>query len=260
MAKVICSPTINAESRRKLPMGRIPELAQSQVIPGPSHDGVGVGSSQAPVAPGQEPVDCARLMSERDAALKRAALAEAQLAKIRQQLEGRHKEAWDIGYEKGFHQASEKAAGQFKETVELLKKLMASLSREQERLIRIAEDAAVEIGFAAAAKILGRVNIDDKLLAAMVKEAMSKVIEREGLIVHLCAEDFRRMEVLKVNSANNGNQWSNIEFKVDEQVVLGGCIIKSRAGSLEARLEYQLNTLKECLVEAHACACKVQEI
>lgn len=254
MAKVICSPIINADCRRKLPMGRIPELEQSQVIPGPNQDGVGEGDGSS-----QAPIDVGRSISERDAALKKAAAAEAQLSKIREQLEDLQNEAWNIGYEKGFHQASEKAAGQFKETVESLKKLIASLSGEQERLIGIAEDAAVEIGFAAAAKILGRVNIDDRLLAAMVKEAMVKVSEREGLIVHLCAEDCTRMEALKVNSGNNGNQWSNIEFKVDEQIVLGGCIIKSRVGSLEARLEYQLNALKKCLVEAHARARKAQE-
>jgi flagellar assembly protein FliH len=198
-----------------------------------------------------EPVDLERLISERDAALANAAAFEAQLSKMREELEQQKEKARHAGYQAGFDQACRKVAAEIAESSEALKALLASLSDEQVKLIQMAEDAAVEIGFAAAAKILGRMSIEKGLVQAAVKEAINKVSDREGLVVYLAPQDFQTMEALKARSAN-GHFWSRIEFKEDDQVGIGGCILRSRLGCLDARLEYQIDELKKILIAARA--------
>lgn len=253
MAKVICSPTVNCDSWRKLPVGETsaPEKGSGQA---PANTVSGTGGrpggdarkSVQQAAPNPE-----HLMAERDAAMQRAKAAEEQLSKLREQLASEQQKARDVGYQEGYRQATEKATAEQAEKIEALKALLESLSNEQISLIQMAEDAAVEIGFAAAAKIIGKTSIDEALLAAMIQEAMKKVCEREGLVVHLAAPDCRRMEALKAQ-CSNGNKWLRVEFKEDEQVGLGGCIIRSRVGFLDARLEYQVSELKRLLTAAHA--------
>lgn len=253
MAKVICTPTVKCDSRRKLPMGAPPSPVcessgpQQNTAPGAQcRQGADAWKDAQPAALNPE---C--LKSERDAALERAKAAEAQLSKLREQLAEERQKARDAGYQEGYRQAGEKVAAEQAEKTEALKALLGSLSREQYKLIQLAEDAAVEIGFAAAAKIIGRMSVDRTLLAAMIEEAMKKVCEREGLVIHLAARDCRRMEVLKAR-CTNGDKWSGIEFKEDEQVEPGGCIIRSRVGFLDARLEYQVGELKRLLTAAQA--------
>jgi flagellar assembly protein FliH len=253
MAKVICTPTVKCDSRRKLPMGALPSPAdvaqtkQQKTVPGAEcRPGADAWKEVQPAALNPE-----RLKSERDAALERAKAADAQLSKLRSHLAEERQKARDAGYQEGYRQAGEKVAAEQAEKTEALKALLGSMSREQHRLIQLAEDAAVEIGFAAAAKIIGRMSVDRTLLSAMIQEAMKKVCEREGLVVHLAARDCRRMEALKAR-CTNGDKWSGIEFREDEQVEPGGCIIRSRVGFLDARLEYQVGELKRLLTAAQA--------
>lgn len=247
MAKVICSPNISSHCCRKLPVGKSPAALESG---GPAGHRPAKGGAVTPVPREQEALDVKQLMVERDAALERAAAAEAQLSKIHSQLEDCKSKARESGYQDGFRQGAAKAAEEQAAATEALKELINTVSDQRHELVQAGEDAAVEIGFAAAAKMFGKINVDHHLLTAMVKEAMRKVNERDGLVVCLSAEDCRRMLRIKAQSTN-GDQWSKIEFVTDEQVGLGGCIIRTRAGSLEARLEYQLKALKKCLLEAH---------
>jgi flagellar biosynthesis/type III secretory pathway protein FliH len=253
MAEVICSPSIDDACRRKLPVGNfadggdLHEPAQSSETAAEADSACrSIGTEQNP-----EPVDVERLIADRDAALADVASFKARLSKMRGELEQQKEKACHDGYQAGFDQACRKVAEEQAESCEALKALLGSLSDEQVKLIRMAEDAAVEIGFAAAAKILGRMSIERGLVQAAVKEAISKVSEREGLIVYLAPSDFLTMEALKAQSAN-GHFWSRIEFKEDDQVGIGGCILRSRLGCLDARLDYQIDELKKLLIAARA--------
>lgn len=251
MAKVICSPTINTDCARKLPTGQFS-------IPSSPH---GLKSKTQECAdPQQHPptdtccppnptaVNVEELIQQRDAAEEKAAVAQAQLSELRGQLDAEKKKAWDVGYEEGSQEAAAKVAQEQSKETEALKALVQSMQKEQAKLIQQAEDAAVEIGFAAAAKILGQTQVDQRLLIAMVRQAMRKVSDREGLVISLSETDCERMEAVKTNSPQ-GSQWSKIEFKPDTTLEQGGCIVRSRAGSLEARLDYQLQEIRNCLVK-----------
>jgi flagellar biosynthesis/type III secretory pathway protein FliH len=253
MAKVISSPSIDDACCRKLPVGN---FADGGDLHGPakSNETVMEGASACRTIPAEqypEPVDLQRLVSERDAALANAAAFEAQLSKMRAELEQHKEKARHDGYQAGFDQACRKVAKEIAGSSEALKALLASLSDQQVKLIQMAEDAAVEIGFAAATKILGRMSIEKGLVQAAVREAINKVSDREGLVVYLAPPDFKIMEALKAQSAN-GHFWSRIEFKEDDQVGIGGCILRSRLGCLDARLEYQIDELKKLLIAARA--------
>jgi flagellar assembly protein FliH len=251
MAKVICSPSIDNKCFRKLPVGNfadrgdLHELAKSSeaAIEGDS----ACRNNRMEQCP--EPVNVERLMADRDAAIANAASLEAQLSKMREELEQQKEIAQDAGYRAGFDQACRKVAAEMAESSEALKALLKSLSDEQVKLIQMGEDAAVEIGFAAVAKILGRMRIEKGLVEAAVKEAINKVSDREGLVVYLAPSDLQTMEALKAQSAN-GHFWSRIEFKIDDEVGIGGCILRSRLGCLDARLEYQIDELKKLLIAA----------
>lgn len=251
MAKIISAPSVQMDRRRPLPNGLSVSVAGPECA---SDERPKVVSDERSVSDGavaEQSVELEKLNRQLDALRQRARANEEALAELREQLEAERERARQSGYREGERQGREEAAQEQEKQIEALRALLQSLAKEQECLIRGAEDAAVEIGFAAAAKIMGQAEVDRSLVQAMVKQAMTLVLEREGLIIHLAPDDCRWMEK-QLSTDPEGREWTDIEFKADEQIGLGGCVIESRLGSLDARLELQLAALKELLLDARA--------
>lgn len=253
LAKVILAPSVKKGRGRALPVG----LSSSQNV----FDDVKTG--EAEIVPGDpettdpsvhahfDPSYVERLTAEREAALERAKVAEQQLAELREQLDRERNNARELGCREGFEQGCEQALAEQSKEIEAIRTLLRSLSSEQVQLIGMVEDAAVEIGFAATVKLLGQASVDHSLVVAMVKQAMGQVSQREGLVIRLSPADCRRIEQFRARGENSG-EWPEIEFRADEKVELGGCVIESRAGSLDARLELQMLELKRLLIVERA--------
>jgi len=249
MAKVIHAPSVQMGRRRPLPNGLSVSVGGPESAPDESPkliDDEKISPPAGAAAAQTEEVEA--LKRQLDALRQRGRANEEALTELREQLAEERERARQSGYREGARQGREEAAQEQAKEIEALRAMLQSLAKEQERLILGAEDAAVEIGFAAAAKIIGRAAVDHSLARAMVRQAMSLVLEREGLIIHLAPEDCRWMEQ-HLSTGAEGREWTNIEFKADEQIELGGCVIESRVGSLDARLELQLAALKELLLE-----------
>ncbi|MBV1787723.1 hypothetical protein KQ940_06600 [Marinobacterium sp. D7] len=195
----------------------------------------------------QEQSDLVRQLEESCAsAEQRATRAEQALADFRTQLDELKAEAQREGYQAGLDRASKEAQEAQAKQDRLFSELMTGVKDEHRALIHLAKDASIEIGMAIATKILGKYKVDNSMLEAVVTQALSQVVEREGLIIWLSSQDCHRMQSI-ARSPTRG--WVGVEFRVDDSIELGGCKIESRCGTLDARLELQLNNLKSLLTQ-----------
>ena len=241
MAKVIHTPVIGRGARRALPTERTPESpapssAEDDVTPPPAPKNTVIDAHEA-----------RRIISQRDAAEQRAKAGESSLAEMKRDLDSLRKQAHQHGLDAGMEQAKRSAAEQRDAEAEQFQKLCSDLVEQQKQHLIQAEEAAVEIAFAATVKLLGRLHSDTALLEALVRQAMEQVLAREGLKIYLSPTDCRRMQAL----ARRSNQdWVGVEFDADSRIEMGGCRIESRRGSLDARLELQVEELKKALLHA----------
>ncbi len=248
MAKVIHTPVIGRGARRALPVERTVEPTA------PTDDEHGATAAPAPQPTAIDAREARRIVSERDAALQRAETAEANMAQMKQDLDALRKQAHQHGLEAGMEQARRSVSEQRdaeteqrRAEAEQFQRLCDELLEQQKQRVAQAEEAAVEIGFAATLKLLGRLHSDNALLEALVRQSMEQVLAREGLKIYLSPKDCRRMQAL----ARRGSQdWAGVEFEADSRIQMGGCRIESRAGSLDARLELQVDELRKALLRA----------
>ena len=117
------------------------------------------------------------------------------------------------------------------------------------RYLEDVADEAGEIVFTAVCKILGDGFTNREGAVATVREAVRRSKERGRLFVRVSPEDFellssRRRELL------DGAVAGEVDLVADEKVKLGGCLLEGPSGSLDARLELQLQRLREVLVRA----------
>jgi flagellar assembly protein FliH len=167
-----------------------------------------------------------------------------ELAQIRQQ-------ALDAGREQGLQQGRLAAQAEFQQRLEALRAIIEGARNAHTRYVEDIADDAGEIVFAAICKILGDGFATRDAAVAAVREIVGRSKERARLFVRVSPEDFdllnsRRRELIDAAAAGE------VELVADEKVKLGGCLLEGPSGSLDARLELQLQRLREELVRARA--------
>ena len=165
-----------------------------------------------------------------------------ELAQVRQQ-------ATDAGREQGLQQGRLAAQAEFQQQLDSLRAVIQSARNAHTRHLEEVADEAGEIVFTAVCKILGDGFTNREGAVATVREAVRRSKERGRLLVRVSPEDFellssRRRELLE------GAVAGEVDLVADEKVKLGGCLLEGASGSLDARLELQLQRLREVLVRA----------
>jgi flagellar assembly protein FliH len=212
----------------------------------------GAAASDAPVTENDE----ASLHSELDAldAQDGEDTAGPDPAALLEQIEARRAEIFEQAYHEGYEageQAGQQEARQARdEEIAALLEIAASMRPAFDAFLSDAEDLLVEIAFESVCKILGRALCDRAGVSALVQAVIEQVREREQLIVRLAPADY--MLLAGAEAAGSRNDAWKAELKPDARVTLGGCLIDSPSGTVDGRLETQLQRLREVLVATRA--------
>jgi flagellar assembly protein FliH len=130
------------------------------------------------------------------------------------------------------------AAGALAEGARRIEQLLQSLLAATEDQRAIAEEDLVALGFESLCRVLGREAASAESLRSVVRHLLAAQGARVQLEVHVHPDDMALLPAAQDN-------W---RWVADESVQLGGVILRSPQGSLDARLEVQLAALREALV------------
>jgi flagellar assembly protein FliH len=111
------------------------------------------------------------------------------------------------------------------------------------------EDLAVAIAFEAICKVLGETAVTEEGVRAQVRQAATHIKNKERLVVRLHAAD---LSALRDAGALNAILPADktISWLADDSIELGGCVVETDGGGLDARLETQLERLRAALLAA----------
>lgn len=148
------------------------------------------------------------------------------------------------GYEEGLARGELAGRAPLDEQREHFAALSAALVRSKAAVLADAEDAMVELAFAAVCKVVGEHAASAAGVAAMVRQHSARRHEREQVVVRLHPDDFALLQAGEEGLADH--------CRADAGIELGGCIVDSGSGSLDARLETQLTGLRDTLLTVRA--------
>ncbi|MFM2450599.1 MAG: hypothetical protein RIS44_3049 [Pseudomonadota bacterium] len=215
---------------------------------------------------------------------------QAGLEQAQQELHQRQvREGFDEGYEAGLAQARQQVE---KEAVAMREKLQntfdAALSeanqdcvqtiRRFEQLIQrvpeqlsahlaTMEDDVVELCFAMVCRILGDQLITPAGVKAMVSEATKTWPADADLIIHLHPDDLQHLRSAAADDfvdSSRANMLDNLsadlerrvrpplQWVADASLGVGGCVLRSSKGGLDARLTVQMDSLRDVLLDVRA--------
>lgn len=252
MISVIRSATVSEERRR---------LVASEISP--THlSGQSPKVVNSPITPEQEADPVVVALRERVVQLQqslaileaRTEAAEIKVAENAAVINRAVAEGREHGYTKGLEQGlkeSQKALAaqqlQYKQSIEIITD--AINAAVQTYIQQSAHDGALEIAFAATTKLLGNVLVTRDGVAALVTEVLKQVMDtHKPVLVRLSEVDCQLLQADPV-WLEHFNTVHDVQFVADHRISGGGCIVESKAGLLDARLEVQLTRFMETLIE-----------
>lgn len=173
-----------------------------------------------------------------------------------EELQRKIQEAFDRGAEEERRQADEDLAG----ICSALSEAISVVSRLRERIVRESEDDLLALAFMVAKKIVRQeIKHDRQILVQLVSEALRGFPEQHDIVVSLHPEDYK---VITSNRelflAGIGDE-RQITLKPDETTTLGGCVVESSTGVIDARIEAQLDEIYKGLIEERSRLCDLTD-
>jgi flagellar assembly protein FliH len=192
---------------------------------------------RAPAAPGPAP-----------AAATEAPPAEEDPVAVLREL---RKQAFDDGYRDGLAAGGEEGRAQLAAQAEALRAAALAVREATERTLAAQEDALVEVAFAAACRLVGEAALTREGVRGAVCQALREVHARERLVLRVPPPAYRSLAEDAGFCASLRDE-HGVELVADERLGEAGCVIESPGGTLDARLEVQLQQLAAALRAARA--------
>jgi flagellar assembly protein FliH len=175
-----------------------------------------------------------------------AAYAEA-LAQARAQ-------GMEEGREAGLRAAHEEARAAVQPVLAALERLLEELPQKFDMRLAAYEDDMVALCFEALARILGREGASPDGIRAMLKTTLAAFGARQLIEVRVHPGDVQCLAADAAVAAwlRERESGQGIQVVADPGVELGGVVLRSPAGRLDARLEHQVDALRAALLTVRA--------
>ncbi|MBW2568190.1 MAG: hypothetical protein JRD93_05005 [Deltaproteobacteria bacterium] len=155
------------------------------------------------------------------------------------------KEAYDRGFSKGVTEGINREKGELSLAAESVAKLIGELKVLKKEFLKDSEKEIIDFVFLIARSVIHKeVSTGSEVLLSVLSDAMKNVQERDGISICLNPEDCRYITEAKPDFLNS---FGDILIEKDEEIGRGGVVIKTRFGTLDARLDQQLNKIRESL-------------
>jgi flagellar assembly protein FliH len=158
--------------------------------------------------------------------------------------EGAHQSGYDLGYRQG----SLEARAQLADALSLTQRVAAEGVAVRGELLRRSEREIVEIVIAGLRSILGEWAIREP---ALVQQTVRRALERAGsqnvVRIRLHPDEAERVVTSMTDSAGEPPAF---EVFPDGSIGLGGCVIDTTHGRVDARLDAQLGAIAQLLRES----------
>jgi len=171
------------------------------------------------------------------------------LAQFKEEAEAARELGRQRGLREGRLTGIEESKQSFSAKIDRVRSLADKLPHALRAGIDGMEDTLVEIAFEAVCKVLGNAAVTRESVLAMVRQATARTLSGEKLVVRLHPTDLAMLRTAGALAADLPTG-AAASWVADQRITLGGCVIETDGGELDARLETQIQRLRDALVTA----------
>lgn len=156
-------------------------------------------------------------------------------------------DAFNRGLEKGRADMMAAYEERFEKSTAALTNAMDELARVHHRDIALKESEIVRLAVAIAKRIIGDARNDASVVQHVVTKAIQKVSDPRELTIRLNPEDVDVIAEMKATLLPGEDSDTVIHLQPDASIGRGGCIIETKLGDVDARIEQQVSIIETML-------------
>lgn len=119
------------------------------------------------------------------------------------------------------------------------------LIENEKNFIRNAEKHVVTLAIAVARRILGReVQSDRDIVIYSVREALKQAADKASILIKVNPEDLQNILAHRRELQQMDKNFPELDFLEDEKISPGGCVVQTRTGMIDGRLDSQLEEIE----------------
>jgi len=160
-------------------------------------------------------------------------------------------EGFTQGHKEGLAKGLETSLQEWRAKLEDMDLLVEAFQKEREELMPKLEDDFAAIVFEAVTAIIGDAASNKRVVQEAVRKAVADVAGDSPITIRVCPSQFDQLSNSEEMSFV-GRRKGAVEWVEDARVELGGCIVETGRGTLDARLETQVDRLRRALLTARS--------
>lgn len=160
------------------------------------------------------------------------------------------KKGYELGYVEGKESAEKELNQQYQSILEQANSILKEAYEAKEQIIQDSEPIIIDLSMKIAEKIIKKeLDSDVEIIKNITVEALKNVKEFEKISIYVNPNDFIYLNGEREELLKNLNGQVDLMVYPDSSILNNGCIIKTTTGTLDARIDTQLEQIKHLLVE-----------
>jgi flagellar assembly protein FliH len=164
-----------------------------------------------------------------------------------------HRQGYDEGYRVGAIQAEEDIAQQWANRLQEAQAIVEQAYEAKETIVIEGESFLVELSCSIAEKIISRkLARAPEMAMKLFEKALSRRKEQGVIVLCVSPSQFAYVQAAKDELIRVLDSQAELQIVPDSSIKVGGCIIRSAFGSIDARVDTQLEAIREQLLRVAA--------
>jgi len=185
------------------------------------------------------------------AALERPAFLVEDSASAAERAAALQAEAQHLGHQEGLERGMAEARLRVAQSLEAVAAAERAMADMYDRYVAEAEAAAVDLAFQIAEKVISTtIATDREAVLGVVSGALLRTTDRDHLVLEVNPGDFELVRDSAAELAARLGGISRMEVVSERRVEAGGCVVRTDAGEIDARVSSQLERVRQLLAEA----------
>ncbi|MBI5815798.1 MAG: hypothetical protein HZB29_09340 [Nitrospinae bacterium] len=159
--------------------------------------------------------------------------------------------AREDGYQKGHADGYTAGLTEAKPVMDSFVNLVRELTEARGKFYAGAEEEMIHLTINIARTVIGaEITKDPSLVQKVILKAVQRLQSREEMIIRVNPKDLAEAEKSLPELRREVEDIEKVSFKGDALITRGGCMVETNIGSIDARLETQLEAVRESFLGA----------
>lgn len=160
-------------------------------------------------------------------------------------------EGSELGYQEGSAKAQAELEEEKKKLRSSVEALISEIRETRARILAQCQDEVGDLILDVARKVLkDEAKWNRDVVMGIVKDALRRVIDKDSVRVRVNIEDLPVVKEARADLLSTVDGIRNLEIVDDRRVGLGGAIVETSSGTIDARIETQLEEIRRAFSES----------